>query len=382
MCPAILVLASLLDSGPRARLDLGVETSVHAASDIPGQLAPDALRGGDVQPSLTLRIGDRTFDVESRYAARLLATPTDSGLALRHDATLRARWEQSRNLTWLTDAHFNYGQSTFLFDPGEHRPFDSVEPVEPLVRDLLAAEGSLGVSYTVSRTTTAIASAGYAANGGASADSQQLVPLLRGPQLYAALLHDVSRIDQFSTEIYGSRTTSSDGRTSFVVKASGGWTRQLAAATRASASLGASVDGGDGATGSSVYPVAGAQLQHDVEARTSRIELRARAQLGPHYSLTTGDLQQRAELALSARWVVRRDLAIRARAAAAHELTDASRAGNLFIGALDLSYRLGMDTALRCGFESVRQSAAPDVVAPTSTWFAFAAFTATARNFL
>jgi hypothetical protein len=382
VCPAILLLASLLDSGPRARLDLGVETSVHASSEIPGQLAPDALRGGDIQPSLTLRVGDRTFDVESRYAARLLATPADSSVALRHDATLRARWDQGRNLTWLTEAHFDYGQSTFVFDPGQRRPFDSIEPVQPLIRDQLAAEGSVGISYTISRTTTVIANAAYAANGGASADSQQLVPLLRGPQLYAGLLHDVSRVDQLSTDLYASQTTSSDGRTSFVVKATGGWTRQLAVATRASASLGASVDGGDGATGNSVYPVAAAQLQHDVEARTSRIELRASTQVGPHYSVTTGELQQRAEIAASVRWVLRSDLAIRARAAAAHELTDASRAGNLLIGAVDLSYRLGTDTALRCGFESVRQSAAPDVVAPTSTWFAFAAFTATARNLL
>jgi hypothetical protein len=292
-----------------------------------------------------------------------------------------ARWEQSRNLTWLTTAHFDYGQSTFALDPGERRPFDSLETVQPLIRDQVNAEGSVGASYTLSRGLTAIANAGYAASGGASTASQQLIPLLRGPQLYAALVQDVSRVDQFTTELYGSQTTSSDGRTSFVVKASGGWARQLAAATRASASLGASVDGGDGATGNTLFPLATVQLQHDAGVRTSRIELRANAQLAPHYSLTTGDLQQRVEVAASARWIVR-DLSIRARAGAAHELADASRAGNLFIGAVDLSYRLGTDTALRCGFESIRQSVAPGTIAPTSAWFAFAAFTATARNLL
>lgn len=382
MCAAILLLASLLDSGPRARLDATVETSVHAASEMPGELAPDALRGGDLQPSLRLLVLDRQFEVESRYAARLLAMPGDSGLALRHDGSLRARWDQSRNLTWVTSARFDYGQSAFVFDPGERRPFDSIENVLPLIRDQIAAEGSVGMTYAAARGVTAIASLGYAAYGGASAQSQQLMPLQRGPQLYAALVQDLSRIDQFTTEIYGSQSMSSDGRASYVVKASGGWTRQLAPATRVSASAGASLDGGSGSTGSAIFPVASTQLQHDLEARTTRIELRATAQVGPHYSLMTADLQQRAELAASARWVLREDLSIRARAAAAREIADASRAGNLFIGAVDLAYRFGTDTSLRCGFESVRQSVAPDTLAPTSAWFVFAAFTATARNLL
>lgn len=382
MCAAILLLASLFDSGPRARLDAAVETSVHASSEMPGELKPHALSGADLQPSLTLHVTDRTVDVDSRYAARFLAMPEDSSLAVHHDGSFRARWDQTRNLKWLTAATFSYGQSPFAFDAGEHRPFDSLEYVTPLIRDQLAAEGSVGMSYTASRGVTAIANVGYAAYGGASAQSQQLIPLQRGPQLYAALLQEISRIDLLTTDLYASQTTSSAGRASFVVKGSGGWARQLAVATRVSASLGASLEGRSGSAGNALFPVAAAQLQHDVEARGSRVELRATAQLGPHYSLTTADLRQRAEVAASARWIVREDLSIRARAAAARELGDSAQAGNLFIGAIDLSLRLGANSSLRCGFEAVHQRVAPDVLAPTAPWFVFAAFTATARNLL
>ncbi|HWE25828.1 MAG TPA: hypothetical protein VG496_17950, partial [Myxococcales bacterium] len=332
-------------------------------------------------PSLTLRVADRSLDVESRYAARLLAMPGDSSLALRQDGALRARWEQTRNLSWSGNARFDYGQSAFVFDPGERKPFDSMENVLPLIHDQLAAEGSAGFNYVLSRGVTATANVGYAAYGGASAPSQHFIPLQQGPQLYAAVAQDVSRVDQLTTDLYASRTTSSDSRTSFVVKGTEAWTRQLAAATRVQASLGASIDGGSGSVSSAVFPVGGAQLQHDVEARGNRIELRAAAQLGPHYSLSTADLQQRAEVAASVRWVVR-DLSIRARAGAARDLADWAKAGNLFIGAVDLSVRLWTDASFRCGFEAVRQSVAPDVLAPTSAWFAFAAFNAAARNLL
>ena len=349
---------------------------------MPGELAPHALSGADLQPSLMLHVADRTLEVDSRYAARLLAMPDDSSLAVHHDGSFRARWDQSRNLRWLTAATISYGQSAFGFDPGEHRPFDSLEYVTPLIRDQVAAEGSVGVTYAASRGVTAIANVGYAANGGTSAQSQQLIPLQRGPQLYAALVQEVSAIDQFTTDLYASQTTSSEGRTSFVVKGAGGWARQLAVATRASAAVGASLEGRSGAAGNALFPVAAAQLQHDVEARGSRVEIRATAQLGPHYSLTTADLQQRAEVAASARWIVREDLSIRLRAAAARELGNSAQAGNLFIGAIDLSLRLGANASLRCGFEAVRQRVAPDVLAPTAPWFAFTAFTATARNLL
>jgi hypothetical protein len=380
VCAAILLLASLLDPGPRVRLDAAVETAVHASSDMTGELSPRALRGGDVQPSLTLGIADRTVQIESRYAARLLAMPSDSSVALRHDGSLRARIEQSRNLTWNMGARFDYGQSGFVFDPGEGRPFDSIENVLPLIRDQLAAEGSIGMTYAAARGVTAIANVGYAAAGGTSAQSQQLMPLQRGPQVYAALVQDISRVDQFTTNLYGSQTTSSGGRTSFVVKGTAAWARQLAAATRASAALGASFDGGDGSTASAVFPVASAQVQHELAARGSRIELRANGQIGPHYSLMTADLRQRAEFSASARWFPRDDLSIRVRGAAAREL--GGGAGNLFIGAVDLSLRLSTLTSLRCGVESVRQRVASDALAPSSAWFAFASFTAIARDLL
>src|SRR5437868_1187926 len=228
-----------------------------------GELSPRALRGGDVQPSLTLGVADRTVQIESRYAVRLLAMPSDSTVALRHDGSLRAQIEQSRNLTWTTSARFDYGQTGFVFDPGERRPFDSIENVLPLIRDQLAAEGSVGMTFVAARGVTAIANVGYAAAGGTSAQSQQLMPLQRGPQLYAALVQDISRNDQFSTDLYGSQTTSSDGRTSFVLKGSAAWARQFAAATRASAALGASFDGGDGSKGSALFPVASTQVQHE-----------------------------------------------------------------------------------------------------------------------
>ena len=168
-----------------------------------------------------------------------------------------------------------------------------------------------------------------------------------------------------------------------MVKATGSWNRQLAAATRASASVGASLDRGAGSSGgTSLFPVASAALDHQAPARSSRFELRASALVGPHYSLSTADLQQRAELAASVRWVLRDDFSLRGRAAVARELGDGPRAGSLLIGAFDAGLRLTADASLSAGIEQVRQRLPPDVSAAPSAWFAFAAFTAGARDIL
>jgi hypothetical protein len=47
-----------------------------------------------------------------------------------------------------------------------------------------------------------------------------------------------------------------------------------------------------------------------------------------------------------------------------------------------LSLRLGTLNSFRCGVQSVRQRVASDALAPSSAWFAFASFTAMARDLL
>lgn len=381
MWGALLLLAGLLDPGPRARIDVDLLTEVHASSALPGELGPDALRGGDLQPAIGVRLDDRAFQLQSRFAPRLLASG-HSILAVREEGSLDLRWQRSRSLTLVGGGRFGYGRSAFNWDPGTRRPFDSIENVLPLIRDQLSVEGELGFTFAAARGVTVVGSAGYSANGGASARSQQLIPLQRGPQIYAAVVQDLSRTDQLTTDVYASRTTRSGGRVSSVVKATGAWSRQIEVATRASASVGASLDRGAGSGGGKLFPVGSAALDHEVPARSSRLELRANALVGPHYSLATADLQQRAEVGASVRWVFRNDLSVRGRAAVAREIGDGSRAGSLLIGAFDVGLRLGPHASLSAGLEQVRQRLPSDVSAAPSAWFAFAALTAGARDIL
>lgn len=380
----MLLLAGLLEPGPRARLDVDLLTTAHAGSALPGELGPDALRGADLQPAIGLRLDDRALELQSRFAPRLLASTSGASLlAVREDGSLDVRWQRTRSLTLVGSGRFGYGRSAFNWDPGAHRPFDSIENVLPLIRDQLSVEGGLGFTLAAARGVTVIGSAAYSANGGASAQSQRLIPLQRGPQIYAAVVQDLSRTDQLTADVYASRTTSSGGRASSVMKATGSWSRQIEVATRASASVGGSLDRGAGSSGgTSLFPVASAALDHDVLARSSRLELRASALVGPHYSLATADLQQRAEVAASVRWVFREDFSVRARAAVARELRAGSRTGSLLIGAFDVGLRLGPSASLSAGVEQVRQRLPADVSAAPSAWFAFAAFTAGARDIL
>jgi hypothetical protein len=137
-----------------------------------------------------------------------------------------------------------------------------------------------------------------------------------------------------------------------------------------------------GGTSSDVYPVASAEIAHDLLERTHRIELRALAGLEPRYSMVTADLQERAEASVSARFVLRERFSVRARGAAARDLLAPGGAANLLVGALDAGWQLRNDLAFAVGAERVVQQVAPGTQVPGAAWFAFAALTFTARDVL
>jgi hypothetical protein len=324
--------------------------------------------------------------MQGDYAAGLLLTgPGESSVATRHTGALSAAWKQSPNLEWVASNRFRYGRSVLAWDPGSRRPFDTLDGLLPLVDDELFADGELGFSLVPARRLTLDLAVGYFAYGGASAASQQLVPLQQGPQLYVGLTHELTRNDQVGAELYASHTVASDNHRSSLLKSSVSWRRQIDAATQAKISLGTSIDERwQPARPSSldVFPLVGAELQHDFLERTRRVELRALAAVEPHYSPLTADLQERAELEASARFVLRERFWVRVRGAAARDLLAPAGGAQLWIAAVDTAIQLRNDLSLTAGAERVWQQVAAGTPVPTAAWVAFASLTFTARDVL
>jgi hypothetical protein len=384
---APLLLAALLLASPRARLDAGIDTSGHAGSDDPGPLGSAGARSLDVEPSLAILLEAPVLQLQARYTPRLvLANGGESAvLATRQSGSLSGRWRQSRTLEWVVSERFRYGRSELTLDPGAHRPFDSLEGFLPLLSDELFNASEVGFTLQLARGLTLDAAAGYLAYGGVSAASQQLVPLQMGPQLYLALSRELTRNDQLSSELYASHTFATGDRQSSLAKWTASWKRQLAASTRSRLSFGASLDRRTRpteATSLDVFPAAEAALEHDVLDRSGRIELRALAALEPRYSSLTADIQERAELGLSARWVLHDRFSVRGRAGAARELQRGSSGGHLLIGAIDAAFELRRDVSLTAGAEAMWQRVAVGTPVPASGWFAFAGLSFTSRDIL
>ena len=385
MGPLPGLIAALLLASPRAQLDAAVATSAHAASDYPGPLGPDAARSLDVEPGLKILVQEPALRVQGDYAAGLLLTAAgESSVATRHSGSVSAAWKQSPNLEWATSNRFRYGRSVLAVDPGSRRPFDALDGLLPLVDDELFADGELGFSLVPARRLTLDVAVGYFAYGGASAASQQLVPLQQGPQLYAGLTHELTRNDQIGAELYASHTVASGDHRSSLLKSSASWRRQLDASTQAKISLGASLDRrSQPAKPSSfdAFPLVGAELQHDFLERTRRVEFRALAALEPHYSLLTADLQERAQLEASARFVLRERFWVRLRGAAARDLL-ATGGGQLWVAAADTALQLRNDVVVSAGAERLWQQVAAGTAVPAAAWVAFASISFTARDVL
>ncbi|MCA1826849.1 MAG: hypothetical protein LC689_07905 [Myxococcales bacterium] len=337
---AALLLAALLG----ARLDAAVETSGHAGSD---PLANTA----DVEPSLTLHLDAPATQFQLRYAPRLLGN--SDGALTRQSAALNARWTADRLWTWSAAARFREGRSELAWD--------GIENILPLIRDEIFFDGNAGFSYTPARGWSIDVTAGWFTYGGLSDASQQSIPLQIGPQVYAAVHQVVTRSDELMYELYDSYTSATGGRHTSLLKLNAGWKHELTPSARFLVTAGASDD-------PTIRPIGSAELQYQA---SRSLELRARAAVGPHYSLATADLRDRAELQAGARLALN-ELSLSARVAGAKEL-DAG--GVLGIVAGEAGYRLGPALSLAAGVETIRQRPAPD-----SAWTAFAALTAGAQD--
>ena len=343
-----------------ARLD----ASVGALAQV-GQSA-----GMDLLPSLKALVLEPDLSLDATYAPRLLLR--DGGAGVRHSAAATAALPWNRTLQLVASERFTYGRNDFTWDPGATRPFDLIEAIAPVIPDNLFTDSEAGFTWLPARGYAFNLSAGYAAYGGLSAASQRLLPLQHGPQLYAGLDYDLTRVDALSSELYAAQTFASTGRDTSQLKLSQSWQRQLDASTRARLGAGGSLYRGSEAV--SFSPVASAELQH---ALTQRLELRASAAYGPHQSPLTAQLLQRGELSASARWTFARELSLRARAAGAGEM-----GGSRFLlGALDFSYPLGRDLSFSLGTESVLQQLAGQSAVSTR-WLAFTALAYRAQGLI
>jgi hypothetical protein len=381
------LLAALLAADLSARLDAGMETGAQAGTRPVGDLDSGTSHTLELDPSLAAVLASRGLDLQTRYAPRLFFGDAITGqlVGVRHSADLAGSWRQSSVLDWKVSEQFRYGRNEFAWDPGSTRPFDFLESLLPVISDDLFTDTELGFTLVPERNLALNVSAGYVAYGGVSAASQQLIPLQHGPQLYAGLYQELSRTDRLSTELYGSHSVATGNRLSSLMKLNESWQRQLATATQASLTLGASAyrkESPGEETSLGLFPVAGASLEHDVLERTQRLELKALAALGPRQNPLTADLVERAELAISARWVLRDRLSIRGRAAAARELGLSSQATRLALGALDVAYRLRPDISFSAGAEAIWQQVPSQQTAAVLRWIAFTALSFTARSIL
>ncbi len=371
---AAVLLAALFAA---AHLDGAVTAGAQAGSNDASAAAPGSAGSLLLEPSLAGFFEQAGFTAEARYAPWLRLREGGSNWAFdkRQSASLAASLQQTRSLQWLASERFRYGQDALRWDPGATRPFDFVDALPAAVPDDLFTDTELGFALQPARGWALNGSAGYAAYGGASSASQRLLPLQQGPQLYLGLDHEQTRSDEVSGELYASYTTASNGRQSALAKLTGGWRRQLDANTRARIVAGASVFGQSAAA---LHPVAAAEVGHLLPGRLPRLELSAIAALGPHPNPLTAELVERAELAVSARWLLQDKLSLRARAATARELR--SQPTQLLLGALDASLELGGDVALAAGTEMLWQRAQGTL--PAVRWIAFTALSFGARNLL
>jgi hypothetical protein len=351
-----------------AQIDTAVSTGASLRSSAPGELGGTRLM--ELQPSLSATLHDPGLSLQGRYAPLLWTGDTTS---MRHDALLSGSWEQTRNLRWVAQQQIKYGPNEAVWDPGLKRPFDTLEPLLPIVSDEVASDTELGFGYLLTRNVAVNAGIGYLVYGGASAASRNILPLQQGPQLYAGIDQELTRNDRLSTSLYASQTFVSDGTQNSLLELTEGWDRKLGPATRTQLSAGASVRR---QSGTDLLPVATASVQHDLLARTQRFELQALLQLKPHQSRLTGDLVERADIESSLRWVLRQDLWIRARAAAAKE----AGAAQYLVGAIDGSWRVHGDLSLGAGIEAFSQRLPGSDGASSTRWMAFSALTFNRRD--
>ncbi|GAC1599101.1 MAG: hypothetical protein NVS4B10_10140 [Myxococcales bacterium] len=385
MATAALLLAALVLTAPRARLEAAVEVGVHVGSETPDAPSLGAPRRLELSPGLTARVDESDLALEARYAPRLFLRDGGgaSPLGLRQTQLLSATFRASPTLQWAASERVRYGRNELGWDPGATRPLDLLETIAPLIPDELVADGALGFSLLASRTLSLNASAGYAAYGGTSAASQRLLPLQHGPQLYAGLDQELTRLDRLSTDLYGALTVASNGRRNAQVKLTESWQRLFSATTRGRLSAGASGyrrDGAPDAGSLGIFPVASAALEHELLERGQRVELRATACVGPHQSRLTTELLERAELSFAARWIVRDPVSIRGRAGAAREL--GASGAQLFLGGLDLAWQLGPRISLAAGTQTLWQQVPAQGPAFAFRWIAFTALRFGAQDLL
>lgn len=352
------LLAALLGV---ARLDAAVGTAAQAGTGA----------GVDLAPGLALSLLEPDSAVTAAYAPRFLLR--EGGAGVRHAAQGAAALPWTRTLELSASEKFTYGRNDFTWDPGATRPFDLFEPIAPVIADHLFTDSEAGFTWLPARGYAFNASAGYAAYGGLSEKSQQLLPLQHGPQLYAGLDHDLTRNDQLSSGLYAAHTFASNHSQTSQLKLDEGWQRQLDASTRARLSAGVSFYGSDSLR---LSPVAGLEVQHDLLEAQQRLELRGAATYGPHQNPLTAQLLQRGELSASARWVLRDAFSLRARGAGALE----PGGSRFLLGALDANYRLNPQISLSMGTEAVLQQVPQQPGAVR--WLAFTALDWRARNLL
>ena len=373
----------LLSALVAARLDAAVETGGYVGTQVL-DAAPGPRGALDLTPSLAGTFDEPGLTLEGRYAPRLFFG--DAGAAalsgVRQDASVAARWQESRSLQLAASARVRYGRNEFAWDAGAARPFDFVEFLLPVIPDELSSDAELGFSLLPARNFALNLSAGYLTYGGLSAASQHLLPFQQGPQLYAGLEQQLDRNDALATELYTSETFASGGRRDSLLRLTEGWTRQLDSATRSKLAVGGSAWRksltGEGDAG--FFPVASLSLERRHPDRDQRLDLGAEASLGPHRDPLTAELLDRAEMALSARFVLREDLSIGGRAAAARELGPAG--ARLLLGAADLAFHPGREITLALGAESVWQELPAQGPQPLLRWMAFTSLTVGVRDIL
>ena len=363
---AFLLLLGLLAAG--ARLEASVESGGDLRSALSGEDEQRTAQMLVVEPALSAFLEEPGAQLQARYAPRFWFGDVHG---VRQEGSFLGKWQATRNLAWAATQRLRYGRSEFTWDPGSRRPFDVLEALLPVIPDELSNDSEVSFSYLLSRNVSVYAGGGFLAFGGLSPASQQILPLQRGPQTYAGVEQQLTRVDRLSTALYASHSFITGGRQNSLLEVTEGWQRQLGSATRARLAAGGSAvrRSRPQDVSKDLFPVASVSLDHDLLARAQRLELRALAELGPHQSRLTGDLLERAEVGASARWVMEENFSLRCRGAFAKEMGGA----RLMLGTLDAVYRLRPDISFLAGAEALLQELPAQTDTGRLHWMAFTA---------
>lgn len=345
----LLAAATTLDGGLRS------EVRVRGTD---GAVAADV----EATPSAHLLSRSRAWEVDLRYAPRLLLRQVDLGTSFEvlHRAALAASWRGPRSFV-TARADGVYGTESFVsLVPEAAAGAPPVEQLPAISRFTYASlRAGAAVTHAASRRWTLTGELQLQLRGGVDEAARAIVPMQVGPVGSLGAELALTRKDRLLSALDASWVTFSSGQEIGLVSASETWRRALGrrveSTLRAGATGALSTPEPGGASTLTVYPVALAALAYRLPGEA--LELEGSVWVAPVVDRLGGFVDERLQGSVAGRWSVTPRLAVRGQIGAAQSVPwDSERAVRLALGeaamSVGVSDRLRIDIGTRGALQS------------------------------